>query len=292
MEKSALRIAHLSDPHFSHATYHPAQFFSKRWIGNFNLIFSRQRTYQTQHLWHLPELLKTLNVENVFITGDFTSTSQDKEFAEGKYFVDQFLQKGLPTFVLPGNHDCYIKSVEKTRRFYSFFSSEALKDKRVETVPLKKGWWYIGLDCAVATPPFCSYGVFLESTEHFLKEALLSIPASERVIVGNHFPLYTTGRPLHDLKRAAELQQLLKSFPQVKLYLHGHDHNDYLFDRQNEGLPLVLNSGSCAHKPDGSFYLVELFEQECLVQRLLFRKEAHNEFSWNLDWQKHYLLRS
>lgn len=289
MNNSSLRIAHLSDPHFSCVTYNLSQFLSKRWIGNFNLFFSRKHAYQTDHLWHIPELLKSLNVEQVFITGDFSSTSQDEEFSEGLKFLQDFHKQSLPTFVLPGNHDCYIKTIEKQRRFYSFFSSQALREKRVELFSLEKGWWYIGLDCAVATPPFCSYGVFLEKTEAYLREALIKIPSTDRVIIGNHFPLYATGRPLHDLKRAKELQSLLKEFRQVKLYLHGHDHDLYIIDRQNEGLPLVLNCGSCAHKPDGTLYLIELFEQECLVQRLLFRKDREG-FSWNIDWQKHYAL--
>ena len=157
----------------------------------------------------------------------------------------------------------------------------------MECFPLGKQWWYIGLDCAVAAPLFCAYGNFFEQTERHLDEALSKIPKSDRVIIGNHFPLYPNKRPKHDLKRAKKLQELLKRYEQVKLYLHGHDHKYYLVDKQEEGLPLVLNSGSCAHKPDGTFYLIDLFEKECLVQRLLFRKER-NAFSWVIDWQKHF----
>lgn len=290
--KEALRIAHLSDPHFSKTSFHVSQFFSKRWIGNFNLLFCRKHAYQTEHLWHLPEILKSLNVESVFITGDFSSTSLDAEFAKGKAFVEAFKEKGIPFFLVPGNHDCYIKAIEKHKQFYSFFISNDLKEKRVERIFLGKGWWAINLDCAVATPPFCSYGVFSENTEKHLIEALSSIPATDRVLITNHFPLFTTDRPLHDLKRAGALQKVLQRFKQVKLYLHGHDHGHYVIDRHEEGFPLVLNCGSCAHKPDGTFFLIDLFDTECLVERLLFRREPNNSFSWSIDWQKHYELRS
>jgi hypothetical protein len=63
-----------------------------------------------------------------------------------------------------------------------------------------------------------------------------------------------------------------------------------VIDKQQEGLPLILNSGSCAHKPDGTFFLIDLLPNECLLQRLLFRNERGN-FSWIIDWQRHYLFK-
>lgn len=286
-----LRIAHLSDPHFSHITFHPKQFLSKRWIGNLNLLLHRKKSYQTEHLWHLPELFKQLEVETAFITGDFSSTSLDEEFSDGRRFCFAFSERGIPLHVVPGNHDCYTKEAVRKSRFYAFFPPGAdLRKRRVERVLLGKGWWYIGLDCAVVSPPFCSYGHFFKTTQDYLKEALLDIPANGKVIIGNHFPLFTTNRPHHDLKRAKALQEILKAFPQVKLYLHGHDHTHYIIDRQKEGYPLVLNSGSCAHKPNGTFFLLDLFENECLIQRLLFRSEKDGSCHWTIDWQRHFSL--
>lgn len=280
----SLRFAHLSDPHFSHITLNINQFRTKRWIGNLNLILFRHHAYQTQHLAHLPELFDSLLVEHVCITGDFSSLSLDSEFTEGKAFVDSFSQ---PVCFVPGNHDCYIKEVEKTGRFYDFFHSKDLRNKKVEKKSLGKGWWWVGLDCACATPPFYALGRFYPETEEELERVLLEIPKNERVIVGNHFPLYSNNRPKHDLERSEALQKVLKRHPQVKLYLHGHDHKYYIKDRRAEGLPLVFNSGSAAHKPDGTFYLFDLYEEECLVERLLFRKEKE-EFSWVVDWQKRF----
>ncbi len=279
-----LRLVHLSDPHFSHITANPNQFLTKRWVGNLNLLLFRRHAYQTEHLTHLPELFDSLDVEHVCVTGDFSSLSLDSEFAEGRAFVESFSQ---PVHYLPGNHDCYTKSVEKTRRFYDFFPSEDLKQRRVERKSLGKGWWWVGLDCACATPPFFALGRFYPETEEELERVLDAIPKGDQVIVGNHFPLYPTGRHMHDLKRALALQEVLKRHPQVKLYLHGHDHSYYIKDRRSEGLPLVFNSGSAAHRPDGTFYLFELHETECLVERLLFRKDKKG-FSWVMDWQKRF----
>lgn len=249
-----------------------------------NLMFFRRHAYQTEHLPHLPELFDSLKVETVCITGDFSSLSLDSEFAAGKDFVESFSQ---PVCFVPGNHDAYIKSVEHSRHFYDFYPSADLKDKRVEKKPLGKGWWWVGLDCAVATPPFFALGRFTPEMAEELERVLTEIPDTDKVVLGNHFPLYPTGRKMHDLRGAVELQEVLKRYPKVKLYLHGHDHKYYIKDRRDEGLPLVFNSGSAAHRPDGTFYLFDLFDDECLVERLLFRK-AKEGFSWVVDWQKRF----
>ena len=285
-----MRIAHISDPHFSRFTLHPSQFLSKRWMGNFNFQLFRKKAYQTAHLWQLPQLLTSFHVDVVLITGDFSSTSRDEEFEEGKKFLESFKEQGLPTYVLPGNHDSYTRQSQRKRRFYDFFTSHALRTKRVECVALKKGWWYVGIDCAVAAPFFCAYGVFSEEIERHLIEALSTIPSTDRVIFANHFPLFTSGRPLHELKRAHALQKMLRRFPQVVLYLHGHDHKSYIVDRQSEGFPLTLNSGSCAHVSDGTFFMVDLFEKECLVEQFLF-SQKRDKATWDTRWQKHYALK-
>lgn len=287
-----MRIAHLSDPHFSRFTLNPSQFISKRWMGNFNFQLFRKKVYQTSHLWHLPQLLASLKVDAVFITGDFSSTSLDVEFEEGKKFLQAFQEQGLLTYVLPGNHDSYTGCSARDRRFYDFFGSTELRTQRVECISLKnKGWWYVGIDCAVATPLFCAYGVFSEETERRLVEVLSAIPITDRVIFCNHFPLFPAGHPLHDLKRGNALQNVLQRFPQVILYLHGHDHKYYIVDRQVEGFPLTLNSGSCAYRPNGNFFIVDLFEKECLVQQFLFAQNS-DEPAWNVHWQKHYPLKT
>lgn len=282
---SGLRIAHLSDPHFSEITYSASQFLSKRWLGNLNLILFR-RSYQTDHLDHIPELLKHMEVEHVCITGDFSSTALDEEFTRAKTFVEKFHTQ---VSTLPGNHDVYTKEADETKRFYQYFPSRELQQERVEKKSLGKGWWWIGLDCAIPTPFFVAKGMFRETMEAKLEALLETIPKDECVVLGNHFPLIPGGAPMHDLGRARALQALLKRYPQVKLYLHGHDHKTYI--KEQEGLPLIINSGSCAHKPGGTFYLLELFPTNCLVERLTF-KEDEEQCTWVVDEQKHFNFRS
>ena len=279
-----IRLAHLSDPHFASVTYSPRQFFSKRWLGNTNLILFRKKAYQTDHLKHIPELLETLDVETVFITGDVATTSRDEEFAKAAAFASKFKQ---PVHLVPGNHDCYTRGSDREKRFYRYFPEPELQEQRVVKKKLGKGWWWIGLDCALATALIFSYGRFFEEMEKKLEEAISLIPSDEGVVISNHFPLFGSGNPRHDLRRNKSLQKILRRFPQVKLYLHGHDHSPYIIDRTREGYPLVINSGSCAHQPNGIFYLMDLDRTGCLVERCVL-KQDNSTYSWVIESQKRY----
>lgn len=280
----SIRLAHLSDTHFASVTYSPMQFFSKRWLGNMNLILFRKKTYQTAHLHHIPELINTLDVENVILTGDVATTSREEEFAQAADFVKKFSQ---PVLLLPGNHDVYTRESGRSKRFYLYFPDDDLRQKRITKKSLGKGWWWVGLDCAIATALIYSYGLFSSQMEKPLIAALKQIPPHEGIVMGCHFPLFGSGHPRHDLRGAKRLQEIVRAFPQIKLFLHGHDHSPYIIDRTKEGFPLVINSGSCAHQPNGIFFLLDLDKEGCLTQRCLFKKED-GSCSWVVDSQKRY----
>lgn len=53
-----LRCAHLSDLHFSEPTWSPSQFFSKRWLGNLNLLLARKKVYTPDNLGSLVHSLR------------------------------------------------------------------------------------------------------------------------------------------------------------------------------------------------------------------------------------------
>lgn len=275
-----LTLAHLSDPHFASISLHPNQFLSKRWIGNLNLILLRNQFYHITPLSHFPELLESYGVETICITGDFATTSLAIEFEEGAEFVRKFKQ---PVLALPGNHDCYTREAERKKLYYRYFPNPDLEESRVSLKKIKAGWWWVGLDCAVASPPFCAYGKFFPKMEEKLEETLSQVPKDQIVIISNHFPLYPHGDPKHDLLRGTFLQELLKRWPNVKLYLHGHDHKPYIIDRREQGLPLVFNSGSCARKRGGGFTLFNLTPEEFRYKRFAILKNSGPDFKWGIE---------
>lgn len=273
-----IRIIHLSDPHFAEITYTPAQFFSKRWLGNCNLILFRKKIMQTQKLEILPELFTSLNVNFVCITGDLTTTSLPIEFEKALRFITTLKKDKVKVFALPGNHDFYTKDSEKNKLFYRYFKTESgpffLQNDRLELVYLGSKWWWLGLDTALATSLILSNGLFFKDMEKTLIAALNSVPSTDHIIIGNHFPLFKTGKPRHDLWRAEKLQNILKEFPNVKLYLHGHDHVPYIINQPHVS-PVVFNAGSCSHI-NGTFNMFDLYEDQFV----------YSSFCWDGKWKQ------
>lgn len=273
-----MKIAHLSDPHFSHLEFSWELFKTKRWLGSLNLFLFRKSRYQTSHLIDLPQFLATLGIDHICLTGDVSSLALKSEFSDAKEFAEKF---PCPYSHLPGNHDMYTKESEESGLYYDYFISSDLRRQRVEKRALGKGWWWIGLDCARANSLLNSNGCFYPEMEKVLDRELQTIPYSERVIIGNHFPLYPAGRPRHDLERGEELLALLQRHPQVKLYLHGHDHTPYIREKRI----LALNAGSCARTKGGSFYLLDLTEKSCHLKRYAYTP-FHKPFHWKVDLEQ------
>ncbi|KKK81455.1 hypothetical protein LCGC14_2813260, partial [marine sediment metagenome] len=149
-----ITIAHLSDLHFSNISIFPLSL--KRFIGTTNLLITRKRSYIDTHLFKLPDLLKSLNVNNIFITGDLSSTSLKKEFEKAKKFIDSF-DENMKFFIIPGNHDTYTRQANKQSYFQNILKSNNIidsKQKKIHLFDLSKKWVYIGLDTTLVTPLF------------------------------------------------------------------------------------------------------------------------------------------
>lgn len=285
-----LRIAHISDLHFSKITFNPLQFFSKRWIGNCNLIFSRSKAFKKSQILKLPHLLQKKKIDLVIVSGDFSTTGQDKEFLEAKSLLDEFTAKGMKVLGIPGNHDHYTKKDYRNKKFYRYLSNESegpfnLQEHKVEIGPLMNGWWYVLLDSVVATPLYSSEGLFTEEAEKNLKKALKKIPKDEKIILINHFPFFRYDHPRKSLKRAKDLQKVIENHPQVQIYLHGHTHRHTIADLRASSLPIILDSGCIAHKERGSFNLLELQENQLdlavyNVRKNEWEKNKTVQFSW------------
>src|SRR5690242_19581512 len=109
-----IRIAHISDLHFSQVSFSPLQFFSKRWVGNFNLIFSRKRKFLAPQLQTLIPFFQKLQIDLILVTGDLSTTSLKQEFEKAHNFLNEFKKWNMQVFVVPGNHDHYTKNAWKT----------------------------------------------------------------------------------------------------------------------------------------------------------------------------------
>lgn len=269
--KDAFRIAHISDLHFNKASYGLNQFFSKRWIGNLNLLLFRKQEFHTEKLLILPELFKDLEVDCVLITGDLTTTSLKEEFQLALNFVRTIQDKKISVELLPGNHDHYTKKAYRNQLFYRFFPSIATS--KVSAKLLSKDLWLITLDCALATSLFSSQGHFSPSVEKELLEALATIPSNQQILIANHFPLFQQEGIRKALLRSEALRAHLHSKPHIRLYLHGHTHRHCIADLRPSGLPIILDSGSTSQRTGGSWNLIDLNKTGCDIHSFKWKEE-------------------
>lgn len=295
--KYLFRFAHISDLHFSCLFFSPLQFFSKRWIGNFNLLINRKKKFNPAHLYTLIPLFQELQLDGVLLTGDLTTTSHAREFEMAKKFVDALIKAGLNVFLIPGNHDHYTRSAYKKRQFYSYFnpvhakdpmSFFKLQDDKVSVIHLGKNWWLLALDSAEPTSLFSSHGVFSEQVQKNLEHALSLIPSNHKALLINHFPLFEIENK-KSLHRCEELRDVLRRYPQVKLYLHGHTHRHIVADLRPSQLPIVADSGSTGQKKEASWNLIDITEQGCEIA--VYKKPESissenwtRQCQWNFTW--------
>ncbi|MGE0199238.1 MAG: metallophosphoesterase [Simkaniaceae bacterium] len=263
-----VRIAHLSDLHFSKYSWDLAQLFSKRWIGNLNLLLGRGDQFLNERPFTLLETLKEMQVTHVIISGDLTTTSYKKEYLLAQAFVETLKKEGMQVFLIPGNHDHYTKKADRTKAFYHYFPSKythasgeidqfSLSEHGVTTCPLTDGWRLVLLDTTVATPLTSSEGFFSPVVEKNLTHLLSLIDPEEKILLVNHFPFFQHDKPKRRLERGQALQTLIASHPNIHLYLHGHTHRRTIADLRPNGLPLILDSGSTGHQ-SGSWNLLQL----------------------------------
>ncbi len=274
--KKNFKVAHLSDLHFSEVTLNPTQFLSKRWVGNVNLLFFRKNLLDKTHLRFLPKILEDQGVDLLFYSGDFTTTSRESEYLMAKEFIEQLQEKNIETFLIPGNHDHYTKCSYKNKIFYKYFnkppqsSPYSLKEDQLQLFDINEKWKVIGLDTTLATSTFSSQGVFSLDIEAKLTDLLDNIDSNKNIIVMNHFPFFQNGRKKNLLVHGDRLQSLLKKYPNIKMYLHGHTHRKCIADLRVSNIPIVLDCGTVGDKKIASWNLLDINENSFKVSTFEF----------------------
>lgn len=140
-----------------------------------------------------------------------------------------------------------------------------------------EGWWLIALDTSRSTGLTSSRGLFSEMLENLLEKALQGIPKGESVILMNHYPFFQHDIHSRTLERGEALEALLKRHPKVRIYLHGHTHRNTIANLQVSGLPLILDSGSCAQANRATWNLIDIEPKGCMVQ----------VYEWKEGWNKY-----
>lgn len=271
-----MRLAHVSDFHYTTLSWNPLHLFSKRCFGFFNWIFRRDKEFSPTQVEPLIELFSDLKVDLILLGGDFTTTSMLEEFESASLFVSQLK---APWIAVPGNHDHYTYKSYREKLYYRYFSNSSpdlfsLAEHGVEGHKIAVNWWVVSLDTARPTGLTSSQGLLSEKSEKHLEELLKTIPKQDFIILFNHYPFLQNDESRKGLERAEVLEQLIRRHPQIRLYLHGHTHRHTVADLQKSGLPIILDSGSCAQGPQGSWNLIDIDKKGCIV----------TSYRWNNHW--------
>ena len=281
-----MRIAQISDFHYTQLTWNPFRLFSKRILGNLNWLLNRKNVFSPQLLEPIPGMLRSLGVDLVLLGGDFTTTALREEYEKASRFVQKLSQ---PWIAVPGNHDHYTYSSFRNKHFYQYFSNRRepishttdffhLKEHGVEAHRIAPHWWLIALDTAQATSFTSSRGLFNERQEAYLREVLSLIPPDDRIICFNHYPFFQQDEPQRNLMRGEHLQKILQEHPQIRLYLHGHTHRHSIADLQPNGLPILLDSGCAVQGKEASWNLIDLMPDHCSISAYGWKEDHWEPF--------------
>lgn len=256
-----MKLAQISDFHWTRAPLNPLGFCSKRLIGVANWLVNRKGIFSEKALEVLPETLQEMQVDRVLLGGDFTSTALAREFAAARKFVERLK---APWIAIPGNHDCYTVMSFLMKRFYRSFRNPKphggfqLEREGVEAHHLKDGWWLVAID--TARPSLMSRGHFSKKLEGHLRRLLAQLPPKDSILVFNHYPFFQNDLPSRSLVRSDALETLVREDKRIRAYLHGHTHRHIIADLQSAGYPIVLDGGCAAFTERGSWNLLDLDE--------------------------------
>lgn len=223
------------------------------------------RAHDPERVQDLLEILPSLKVTHLAIAGDLTTTSAKKEFQLAKEFISTVQEQNIVVFSIPGNHDHYTKRAVQEKRFFKtfehlldFYSDEpkgfTLNEQHVSAHILGNYHWLVLMDTTHSTPWFKATGEYTHAHDHHLRALLEKIPSDHNALVMNHFPLHGLMKEKHALINRKRLAETLSAFPQVKAYIHGHDHKAAYTPSSSY---LTLNPGSLTMRGNEHFLIID-----------------------------------
>ena len=167
------------------------------------------------------ERLKQINseIDLLLVTGDLSGDGTPGSYEN---LQDLFNQLQIPTYWLPGDQDCAIAMEE--------YLNLGLVSRR--KCFERGGWNFILLNSSI---PDQVHGFLSSKTLSWLEQQLEVIGESPTLLALHHppFPVNSTWLDNTNLQNPEELFQILDRYPQVKLVLFGHIHQEFQQQRGN-----------------------------------------------------------
>ncbi|WP_421857514.1 metallophosphoesterase family protein [Oricola sp.] len=255
-------LAHISDVHLAPLPpVHLGELFSKRITGYVNWQRNRAGAMTGETLSRLVSAMLETGPDHIAVTGDLTNLSLDAEFANA---ADWLRQLGRPADVsaVPGNHDAYVRGA--LARAVSAWSANMAGDDGEAGFPYlrRRGEVaVIGVNSAVATPPFIAAGLFGTAQAARLAEILDETAALGlyRVMLIHHPPVRSAIGPRSRLYGIRRFERVIARHG-AELVLHGHTHlpQRHMLDGAHGGrVPVIgVPAGSAApgNSPRGAAF--------------------------------------
>jgi len=220
-------VCHVADLHFWKVVTNPLRLLNKRFLGNLNLWLRRRREFNMDRAEPFADALAATGITQVLLTGDFSSTALEEEFAMAAAFVRGLRRRGLEVALMPGNHDVYTFEACRKGHFERHFEEFLPKDGYPTRLVLPGGTPLILVPTAVPNP-LSARGRVTRKTLEVVRALLDDCPAGP-VLVAAHYPLrhrtaHYASPPQHRLRNAAALRELLGKSDRRILYVAGHVH--------------------------------------------------------------------
>lgn len=188
---------------------------------------------------------RAFDYQLVLATGDLV---QDHNEAGYHRFAEMVRCLQKPVFWVEGNHDIQPKMGEILPCY-----PQIRADKQIL---VGKHWQIVLLDSQVFGSP---HGALSPLQLDFLAKALRAVPDRFALIVLHHNLLPTNSAWLdqHSLRNLQELETVVKAFPQVKAFLHGHIHQ--AVDKMWLDYRVLATPSTCIQfKPDCHQFTLDL----------------------------------
>ena len=271
-------IIHISDLHFHSYPKMLSEFNAKRVLGAANLLIRRAREFPVNRAELMVEKIKEMEWDHLVLSGDITQLSLEREFLQAREILDPLLTRKDRVTVIPGNHDRYVKIDEGEDLFNKYFG-EFFGNDEIHVAKINPQWLLVGWDSAHPNDLRTASGTVKSSTIKSTENLIQNSTDLTNFIVVNHYPLtFPEGwrfDSLHELYNLVPVRNWILQNPQIRLYLHGHIHTNWIHSLPRDSGPelvLVNSAASCSKLNNGqssSFHQIVLEERNMKVNPIL-----------------------
>lgn len=243
-----MRLVLLGDLHTYRLAVPPWRLLGKSLFGYLNLVTRRRRHFRLELAPPTVARAASLNPDMVLLSGDLTTIALPGEFDDARHLLAPLIDHA-PAVLVPGNHDRYSFSATRQRHLERAFPREtpaAYPSLR----RLTPAWSLVGVDSSVPRV-VSSRGRVGKPQLEALRAQLATLAPAQGVIVLCHYaigkkPPLGPMRPGHMLEDQAELLAELAACQARVLYVHGHVHCPWRWQRTEPGLTHVtdINTGA------------------------------------------------